>query len=444
MGIYNAITTAVSGLAAQSYALENISGNIANSQTLGYKRLDTSFVDLVGEAPLDRQDAGSVAAFSRATNSINGSYLASREPTSVAISGEGFFVVRQPNGSVGGTTTFSTANAYTRRGDFRLDRDGYLRNPAGALVGYGVDPVSGALTSTTAAPIRISSAPIPARPTSTITYQANLPRKPASDPIDAALFPDLATSIQASEEAAFLAQSIQGPKLDVFNASGTAVGLDTRWVKTDSAALGDTHQDSWQLFVLSDPKATGAAAKWTDTGTTFSFDASGRLSAPASKTATIPSVTIDGQTIGRMTLDVSPGLTQYDNGVNLAEQTLLSQNGYPSGTMTSASIDDQGVVTAKYSNGSVLKVAQVALARFKDPNSLERIGDGSFLETAGSGPPQNGLGSVTLLPGQLENSNADVAEEFSKMIVTQQAYSANTKVISTSQQMLQEMLSIVR
>ena len=128
MGIYGAMSTAVTGLRAQSFALENISGNIANSQTTGFKRIDTDFMDLIPDAPQKRQTAGSVLAQSRSTNNIQGDIKGTSTETNMAINGNGFFVVEPPIGMSDGDTLFAGANYYTRRGDFELDNGGYLVN----------------------------------------------------------------------------------------------------------------------------------------------------------------------------------------------------------------------------------------------------------------------------------------------------------------------------
>ncbi|WP_346433014.1 flagellar hook-basal body complex protein [Breoghania sp.] len=123
MGIYGAINAAISGLQAQSYALENISGNIANSQTVGYKRLDSSFADLVASGGNDQttQIAGTVTSNSRATNEIVGDIQRSDIDTFMAINGDGYFVVQSKVGETDGRSIFSGDNVYTRRGDFEIN-----------------------------------------------------------------------------------------------------------------------------------------------------------------------------------------------------------------------------------------------------------------------------------------------------------------------------------
>ena len=126
MGLFGALTTAVTGLRAQSFALENVSGNIANSQTIGFKRIDTSFQDLIPDDIPSRQKAGNVMASSRATNTVQGDVQNASIGTFMAVNGDGFFVVAKPSSFVDGRPVFSGTNLYTRRGDFQPDKDGYL------------------------------------------------------------------------------------------------------------------------------------------------------------------------------------------------------------------------------------------------------------------------------------------------------------------------------
>lgn len=179
MGINGALSSAVAGLRAQSHALENISGNIANSQTVGYKRIETDFLDLIPDAPLKSQVAGAVLAQSRGTNNVQGDIRTSTNQTFIALNTNGFLVVEPKTGQADGNSVFAGANFYTRRGDFELDRDGMLVNGAGYyLKGLAVDPTTGNISASVPQIIKISNAFMPANPTRTINYQANLPQLP--------------------------------------------------------------------------------------------------------------------------------------------------------------------------------------------------------------------------------------------------------------------------
>lgn len=179
MGIYGALSTAVTGLRAQSFALENISGNIANSQTTGFKRIDTDFVDLIPDAPQKRQTAGSVLAQSRSTNNLQGDVKGTSTETNMAISGNGFFVVEPPIGQSDGDTLFAGANYYTRRGDFELDKNGYMVNGAGYyLKGLPIDPATQNISGSVPQVLRVTNSFLPAQQTNTINYELNLPQLP--------------------------------------------------------------------------------------------------------------------------------------------------------------------------------------------------------------------------------------------------------------------------
>ena len=148
MGIFDALTTAVSGLQAQSFALQNISGNIANSQTIGYKETDTAFDALVSQAALGEQTSGGVFATSVASNGVQGTIQNETVATDMAVNGNGYFVVTKPTGNSGTIPQFSGVNDYTRRGDFQMDSNGYMVNGAGYyLMGIPVDPATGAPTA---------------------------------------------------------------------------------------------------------------------------------------------------------------------------------------------------------------------------------------------------------------------------------------------------------
>ncbi|WP_046868303.1 flagellar hook protein FlgE [Microvirga massiliensis] len=445
MGIFGAMTTAVSGLRAQSYALENISGNIANSQTTGFKRVDTRFVDLVPELSAGREIAGSVTAFSRLTNTLQGDLQPTGISTNAAINGEGFFVVQEQAGYANNQPIFGGVDLYTRRGDFHLDKDGYLVNGAGFyLRGSSIDPRTGAITGNANSVIRISSDPIPARATTTINYGVNLPTRPAvpsADPTDpdSYLLTGLAgADIAAENNAAFTSKSISGGSVTAYNSVGTPVNVQLQWAKTSNAAGAET----WELFYLSNSAATTGQTMWTRIGQ-VEFDGSGAMKPPLS--TTISGLTVDGVPVGNVTLNFgNTGLTQYATSSGLVQAGTLEQDGYPSGVLDAIQILSDGRIAGSYTNGRVVPVAEIPIVQFNADNALRRLDSGVYERTLESGLPIVGLNGSTLIGGHVEGSNTDIAEEFSKMIVTQQAYSANTRVVSTSQQMMTEIINMVR
>ena len=251
MGIFDALTTAVSGLQAQSFALQNISGNIANSQTIGYKETDTLFQDLVSSAALGEQTAGGVFAGSAASNGVQGTIQNETVSTDMAIDGNGWFVVAQPSGSAGGTQqSFSGVNYYTRRGDFQMNQNGYLVNGAGYyLMGIPLNPATGAATSSSPQVLQFNNNFLPAQATTQINYQANLPSTPSSQPFtlsDYTVNPLASGSgtVVGNDASTFAAQSLDGGSITTYDSEGNAVNVQLRWAETATSSGGNT----WQLF----------------------------------------------------------------------------------------------------------------------------------------------------------------------------------------------------
>jgi len=554
MGIAGALSSAVSGLQAQAFALEQISGNIANSQTVGFKRTDASFQDFVSDGEPKRQVAKGVMATSRSTNNVQGDVSTSAVTTHMAINGSGYFLVEEGGGSVDGEVAFAGADLFTRRGDFELDTDGYLRNQNGSgyyLKGYAVDPTTGNVTGGRPEPIKISNDFLEARASTEVEYRANLPAVPKTSGVGGLINGSViaaggvaGTDIAASESDTFLETSIAGGGIEVYDGIGSPIQLQLRWAKiantpatatspntfadvlagppalTDGSdftlngttftynagnnvspsfdnvadlaahvntafgagsastaggrltinALDTTStlqvsgpvasrfgfelsyagtdngvQDNWNLFYLEDAEATGATVMWKNTGANYTF-ANGALTS-ASKVQLGP-LTVNGVTITDLELDHGEngdGLTQQvgsDSG-GAAEVTRLSQDGYAAGKLRSLSVTEEGRVRATFSNGQAIDMAQVAVATFNAENRLKKLDGGAFEATAESGfaiLSDNG----SIQGSALEASNTDISEEFAKLIVTQQAYSANSRIISTSAEMLREVLDVVR
>jgi flagellar hook protein FlgE len=461
MSIFNALYSAASGLRAQAFALDNISGNIANSQTAGFKRTDTSFSDLVlgGDLNFRRQTSGSVQAFSRQTNDVGGVVQTATSGTSVAVNGEGFLVVSDSLGESDGLPNFG-GDLYTRRGDFEIDKNGYLVNGAGYyLKGVSIDPVTGNPTGSATQPIRLQNDFFPATATTSMDYRANLPATPqtknydATDPNSWLLDGSLGNTISADDSAAFLDTSISGEAVSVHDAQGVEHDVQFRWGKVangDPTATPPT-QDSWALYYQSDANATGTDTAWTkvdaDPSTggvdNYSFDSTGKMTVPSNGSVTISGLTIDGAPIGDVTINHGTGLTQYADGNGSVSVKQLTQNGAASGDVVGIEISDGGKVMATYSNGKTRALFQVPLVTFNAQNRLQQLDGGAYAQTVSSGAPVT-TDAGAIVGSAIELSNVDISEEFTKMIITQQAYSANTRVISTSDDMIQETLSMIR
>jgi flagellar hook protein FlgE len=247
--------------------------------------------------------------------------------------------------------------------------------------------------------------------------------------------------ITAAQSADFIAQSISGGTVTVYTSTGAPANVQLRWAKNDSTASGGT--DTWSLYYLENGSATNAQPMWTRIAQDFSFGSDGVLNPPVSE-VNLTGVTIDGVSVGALRLDFgTDGITQFNDPNGTAGVTALSQNGYPAGEFVSVAVNDNGRVVVAYSNNQQVEVAQVITANFNAANQLKRLDGGIFAETADSGSAILDT-SGGIVSSSLESSNTDISEEFTKLIVTQQAYAAGTRIVSTADQMIQEALNMIR
>ncbi|OKO79438.1 flagellar hook protein FlgE [Bradyrhizobium sp. NAS80.1] len=251
-------------------------------------------------------------------------------------------------------------------------------------------------------------------------------------------------TVIGNDVATFTKESISGGAVTAYNASGTPVDLQLRWAKTDSASLGAGHSDTWNLFYQTDPNATGTQTAWVNTGQAFTFASDGSLTSPSGSGITINNVSVSGQQLGSVAFNISSGgLTQYASTSGAVTINTITQNGYAAGQLRSVSVSNNGLVIGTFSNGQNLDLAQVTLSHFNGTNYLKAMDGGAYAVTDQSGPAIAGA-SGTISGSSLEGSNTDIADEFTKLIVTQQAYSANTKVITTANSMVQDLLNVLR
>ncbi len=438
MSLFGAMNTAISGLNAQSAAFSNISDNVANSQTVGFKRTDTSFEDYLTTSTATQNSSGSVVARPDYINNVQGTVVQSDNPLAMAITGQGFFPVSQVVGSVGAAGSapvFSATPAYTRTGDFALSNTGYLVNSAGEyLNGWSVDPTTGAVDRNALAPIQISQSVYNPVATSTVSLSANLPATPdANTPVSS--------------------------QINVYDGLGTAHTVTLNW--TQNA------QNDWTVSI-DVPDDVNAAARGTAdvqfgaaSGNAVTDGTVGNVSAGtgsvttsaygANSPANVTFTADFGQ--GPQTINLSlgdfgssSGLTQYA-GTTYSLRG-LSQNGVPPGSFSSISTESSGAIVINYDNGQSRTVAQVPVVTFADPNALQRQNGQAFTATIGSGNPitqdagTNGGGAI--VTGSVEDSNVDIAQEFSNLIVAQRAYQANTKLVTTADDMLEQTIDMKR
>ncbi len=565
MGIFGAMTTAITGLRAQSTALEHISNNIANSQTTGYKRTETSFVDLVPDSPAKAQALGVVNANSRPTNDVQGDVSTSDTETHIAINGDGYFIIGESIGVTDGNPVFNNEDLYTRRGDFTLDHFGHLVNGGGYyLKGLPIDAETGNPSGSSPEIITVTNDFLPAKATTLVDYRTNLasyPRTTASDenvpgsellnPADFANNPLVGGNafVQGTNATLFIENSISGGAVTAYDAGGNSANIQFRWAKTDSVSLIDASQqssavaglfgstdlvtdtalstgetltlqldsgavttitfgagvgqintaadlitqidgagnyrafidsgnrltisstdgedltiggtgaanlgltagtvaasagtDTWNLFYLEDSSATGTQPAWRNVGTTYSFGNDGQLS-PTVTSISLTAPTINGVPLGDIEISHGKnGITQFADANGTAKITDIGQNGFAAGELNGLAVSDEGRIVANYSNGQQLDIAAIELATFNADNALRKMDGGALQRTDESGEPILGS-SANIVGAALESSNTDIADEFTKLIVTQQAYAANTRIVSTGDEMMQEALNMVR
>jgi len=242
--------------------------------------------------------------------------------------------------------------------------------------------------------------------------------------------------VTGNDVSTFDSESISGGAVTVYTSSGTPVNVQLRWAMTGTG--------TWNLFYQSSTATSGTTAAWTNTGTNFVFNANGNLTSPTGSGITIPNVSIGGQSLGALQLNMSTGaLTQFASTGGTATVGSITQNGFAAGQLQSVAINNNGIVVGTFSNGQNIDLAAVTLSHFSGTNYLQALSGEAYAVTEQSGPAIAGA-SGTISGSSLEGSNTDIADEFTKLIVTQQAYSANTKVITTANDMVQDLLNVLR
>ena len=178
-------------------------------------------------------------------------------------------------------------------------------------------------------------------------------------------------------------------------------------------------------------------------GTTFAFNSNGEMS-PQITSLTIPGLTVNGDTLGNVQLQIgTDGLTQFATTSGAVQVNNLQQNGYAAGSLQSVSVDSQNRVVGNFTNGKTIPLAEVTLASFNGADALQALNGGAYAATPESGPPNySATGSIE--GSSLESSNVDIATQFSQLIVAQQAYSANARVMTTANQMIQSLLTVIQ
>ena len=312
-------------------------------------------------------------------------------------------------------------------------------------MGVPLNPATGAATSSSPQVLQFNNSFLPAQATTQISYQANLPSTPSSQPFtlsDYTVNPLASGSgtVVGNDASTFAGQSLDGGSITTYDSEGNAVNVQLRWAETATSSGGNT----WQLFYQSNTSATGTQVAWQNTGTSFTFNSSGQLTSPTGTTLALPNLTVNGDVVGNVTLNYgSGGLTQFAASSGNVQVSTITQNGFTAGQMQSLSVDSQGQVVGAFSNGQTVALANVTLATFSGQDSLQPLNGEAYAATPDSGTPiYSATGKV--VGSSLEASNVDIATQFSQLIVAQQAYSANAKVMTTANQMIQSLLTVIQ
>jgi flagellar hook protein FlgE len=436
MSIYGALLSGVSALAAQSQALGIISDNISNTNTIGYKTSRANFSTLVVPTQgASTYAPGGVLARPQALIDRQGLLQASSSPTDVAVSGNGFFVVN----SASQPTTTNGTYMFTRAGSFTSDLDGYLRNSAGLyLQGWPIDG-NGAIPSNrndlaSLETINLKTLAGTAEPTTTLSLQANL------------LSSQAAVAYTTGDMAAGTVTPQFERSVEIFDSKGGSRTLTFGFARDDSSPANE-----WSVEVYVRPASDVTNANGLVSSGTMSFNTDGSFASttlPATLNISTYAASL-GISASSIALNFggagqTNGMTQFDADYDFRS----TANGAVFGSVSGVAIGDDGIVTALFTNGARKDIFKLPLAIFSNPNGLDAKTGNAWLETQTSGGftlQEAGKGGSGLVaPGALESSTVDLANEFTNMIVTQRAYSAGTRVITTADDMLDELIRIKR
>jgi len=414
----------LSGLNAAQDELQTVSNNLANMSTDGYKDQTVTFSDVFSQASATNgsgdpiQTGSGVEVSSTDSNYTDGDQSSTGVSSNMALSGNGFFVTQSASG----------LQDYTRAGDFTTNSSGQLVTPNGDLVlGY---PATGGVVNSSAElqPLVVSGLTSPAVATTTFTLAgSNL---------------DASTAVgDAGTPSTF----------DVYDSLGVSHTVTVSYTKTGS--------NTWDYTVTvpSADLSTGGTGTTAVASGTLTFDSSGNLVSPTGSIAvTVPPVTTPATTFanGASSLSLNWDLTDSSGNATITQTASAStagtatQDGYASGTLSSYAVESDGTIEGTFSSGKTLALGQVAVATFANVQGLSNVGSNDYQATFASGEASIGTagtgGRGTITGGSVEESNVDIATEFAKLIVAQQAYSANAKAITTFNQVSQTTIAMIQ
>ncbi|WP_028582668.1 flagellar hook protein FlgE [Desulfogranum japonicum] len=421
MGITSALYSAISGLQTNSQAMTVTGNNISNSNTVGFKSSNTVFADLLSANIASSSGNSQVGRGSQIqtvqTNFSQGGFESTESSTDIAIEGSGFFIVSDP---------LSDTAYYTRNGNFSFDEDGYLVTADGFRVQGSLYNAEGTLNAGNLTDIQLDLvAQIAAQQTDNVTLQTNLDSN--SDIVGPF---DIATPDDTSNYSA---------TTTIYDSLGTAHQATCYFTKTANQTW------EYNLCVVSDeldPAQAGAEDLTLVGNGVLTFDQDGNL---ATGGVVVSNALVwNNGADPTQTLTYTFETTQFDSESAVFSQI---QDGYSSGEVSSVDVSSDGVVSAVYSNGEIVEVAMLSLATFTNPDGLDSAGGSLFSETSYSGTATIGYpgpSQGTLVTQALELSNVDLSTEFVDLITIQNGYTANSRVITTTDEMLQELLNLKR
>jgi flagellar hook protein FlgE len=407
-------TIPLSGLMATTQSLNAIANNLANLNTDGYKDETLDFASLFNQMqgtsgngdPIQQGNGVQVAG--TVTNFADGNVSSTGVSSNMALQGNGFFVVQDNNGV-----------DYTRNGDFTVNSQGQLCTQGGQLV-MGYPAVSGVVqTGAALAPITVDQVNnIPASATTTFQMTTNL---------------DATAAVGATYSS----------PMTVYDSLGESHALTIQYV--------NIAPNTWSYSITLPAADTGGTGSPTTIASgTLSFDSSGDLTSPS---GTVPGISIPGLADGAATMNLTwnlngsggtPAITQQAAASAMSETT---QDGYASGTLTGYSVLADGTVQGQFSNYQTLSLGQVAVASFANNQGLTQTTDNNYQASLASGAAVVGQagegGNGTITGSAVEDSNVSLSAEFANMIVAQQGYEANAKVLTTLDQVYQSTLQVI-
>ncbi len=428
MSLYGALNIGVAGLAANSAALSATSSNIANVNTVGYKTENANFETFLSSTGLVGNASAGVSSVISQDVATQGLPTSTSSPTDLSISGSGFFVVA--------TDTHTAANTeFTRAGSFSPDENGNLKNVAGFyLMGYPLDSLGNVPTNTSSlSVVNISSLSGKASPTDNLGIQANLQASATA----------VGTYTTGQMTSGAVTPDFQRT-INVYDSLGGSPPRTYSFVKTgaNTWAYETTYSGAAANLSSANPISTGTVTFNSD-GTLKNVN--GASPASGSLSLTIPWAASTGLLPQTIKVDLgavngTSGLTQFDAASTLNGS---SPNGSPFGAITGVQVAQDGTVTALFSNGLSQNVYKIPVATFTNPDGLGQTNGNAYIATKSSGAASVNLASTgaagSITAQSLEGSTVDLALEFTNLITTQRAYSASARIITTADQMLQQL-----